>query len=203
MAVSDLPNQNAVQRNARRKIDAQGRNERVDDSGGEVVRAQDGHAVLLRRREALREYLDVARDEQDRDARFEQTVKTRAALLGFHSFYIARFYLAHDLNAVGIKIVKKTGQLKTGTIYIIFGDFELLKALRAVNYLKIKFVDQVSQAYAKFFKLHMGSPFRNICQAAEKLTFFRQSVFCSTELCAFARHLVSATNRLYRQTDTD
>ena len=116
----------------------------------------------LRRREALREYLDVARDEQDRDARFEQTVKARATLLGFHSFYIARFYLAHDLNAVGVKIIKKAGKLKTGTVYVVLCDFDLFKALRAVYYLKIKFVDQVSQAHAKFFKLHMGSPFRNI-----------------------------------------
>ena len=127
-----------------------------------IVRAQDGHAVLLRRRDALREQLDVARDEQHRDARFKQPVEAGAPLLRLHLFHIARFDLAHHLNAVGVKIIKKAGKLKTGTVYVVLCDFDLFKALRAVYYLKIKFVDQVSQAYAKFLKLHMGSPFRNI-----------------------------------------
>ena len=155
-------NENAVERDARRKLHAQGRNEGIDGRGGEIVRAQDGHAVLLRRRDALREQLDVARDEQHRDARFKQPVEAGAPLLRLHLFHIARFDLAHHLNAVGVKIIKKAGKLKTGTVYVVLCDFDLFKALRAVYYLKIKFVDQVSQAYAKFLKLHMGSPFRNI-----------------------------------------
>ena len=47
--------------------------------------------------------------------------------------------------------IKKSCQLQTGTVYVVLGDLGLFKALRTVNDLKIKFMDQIAQADTEFF----------------------------------------------------
>ena len=107
--------------------------------------------MLLCSRKALRKYVNVAREQQHRDAGLEQTVETAAALLARQTLYITGLNLAHDLDTVRIKIIKKSCQLQTGTVYVVLGDLGLFKALRTVNDLKIKFMDQIAQADTEFF----------------------------------------------------
>ena len=77
--------------------------------------------------------------------------KQPAALLARQTLYITGLNLAHDLDTVRIEIIKKSCQLQTGTVYVVLGDLGLFKALRTVNDLKIKFMDQIAQADTEFF----------------------------------------------------
>ena len=141
----------AVQRNTRCKFYLEEGDDHTHDGRGKLVGTEDRHTVLLCSRKAFRKYVNVAREQQHRDAGLEQTVETAAALLTRQTLYITGLNLAHDLDTVRIEIIKKSCQLQTGTVYVVLGDLGLFKALRTVNDLKIKFMDQIAQADTEFF----------------------------------------------------
>ena len=68
-----------------------------------------------------------------------------------HLFHKGVFNLTHNLDTVGVKVVKETCQLKRRTADVGLGDLDVFKVFRAVDDLEIKFLDQVAKAYTKFF----------------------------------------------------
>ena len=118
----------AVQRNTRCKFYLEEGDDHTHDGRGKLVGTEDRHTMLLCSRKAFRKYVNIAREQQHRDAGLEQTVETAAALLARQTLYITGLNLAHDLDTVRIEIIKKSCQLQTGTVYVVLGDLGLFKA---------------------------------------------------------------------------
>ena len=148
---------NTVARNMGRKKVFEGRGQRAHKVASGILRTQDRLAMLCRHLHALGIGLKPAGVDQRRNRITEQLVKTLQPLLTTQIGQIAILHIADQLDPMGVKMLKITHQLKSGTIHTVLVDLDVLVILPAVEHLQREFADDALQLY-KTIVIHSCPP---------------------------------------------
>ena len=154
MAVSLLPmphafavhlHQHTVAGDAGGQIGFQGGDDGTHQHAGGILAAQYRTIILLRHLHALGIGIDPPGDDEGGDILAEQLLKALPPLVRRQAGEVGILHLADDLEPVGIKIVKKTGELQAGAVHILGADGLILIAGSAPQHLQVELFDQLAQ----------------------------------------------------------
>ncbi|MPN05028.1 hypothetical protein SDC9_152277 [bioreactor metagenome] len=140
-----------------RKVGFEVADERAHERRSGVRRAENGAVVFFGRFQALGENVKAAGDDERRDFLGEKPVKAEPPLVGCHPGKIGGLDPADDLEAFGVKIVKKASQLQCRTVYILGVDEAALIIGAAAHDLQLKILHQLTELHMKP-ALHLPSP---------------------------------------------
>ena len=142
------------------------RHPQVGDEGAHEIRrillgAQQNLVVLLGRPHALRVRLQAPGDNHRRGVIGKQLVKALHALLCRALLQVRPLHQAQQLHTLPVKVVEITRHLEAGTVHVLDGDLAVPVALRAVQHLKMKLVNDGAQTNGRPFS-HDFTPFPRV-----------------------------------------
>ena len=137
--------QHAVAGDPGGQIGLEGRDQAGDDGGRGVLTPEDGDIVLPGHLQALGQGLQIPGNHQGRDLIREEMVKYNGPLLAAELLEIAGLHVAENLQAHGLEMVKKTGQLQAGTADVVHSDVNPVKILGLVQGDQLKVLHQLRQ----------------------------------------------------------
>ena len=132
--------------------------ERAHKSRGLLLGAQHGAPVFLGHLHTLWERVDAPGIDQGRHRVGEQSVKALPAPLFTHAADIGSLCQSHHQQALGVKMLKKAGQRKSGAVYVQGPQRDILVVLSLVEELQVEFLDDLAQTDAVLGLCHRVHP---------------------------------------------